>query len=836
MDRYEIGTLTTRCFPRICTCRSLLTDRLPCLLLSSVRQIGKGSFGSVYLVQRRSDGGQFVMKKMPVSRVPAKEMEAYHNEVRLLSELQHPGIVAYIESFLDQQTAQMCIIMSYCEGGDLAHFLSSRASPSSPSPPSPLPEAEILYHFVQMLLALLFMHDKHILHRDLKTANIFIKNGLIQLGDLGISKALSSSSSFASTCIGTPYYMSPELFKSRPYNHKSDVWALGCVLYEMCAGGRHAFDAASLNGLAAKIMKGGYAGIGSGYSRQTQQLIAAMLQVNPSLRPSVREILCMPPVRRSLRRFVHVVLRHRDFWRDKDVDNFTRQIQRLGMQDMIAEVSSGAAVPPLHPAAAAPLPAAAGGMVVVGVGGRKDVRKALDLLGEEEREKVRMEKKLAELREMQAERERKLRDREKLKDRGERRRSGGKEQQPALPPSQTPAVAAAAAVLERRREEEQRRREEEARRRRERERERERLREWEKEKERQQREAEERRRRQAEQSRERERRQREERERAAVQVRVLQRERESERLQRRLYDEKAEQERQEMERIRSEGEELKRNLQQLQETEEEEQGAAAGSEKERVMQRRDRERKQREAEEMQRLRAARRDYREEKSRALERKEAVEGKRAAAGAGLEEREAEDGDVRSSDAAREDEDDDAAAAAERAAMEAGKLRIEQLTAHLQDYGKRLQTLRTTMQVTALIQESLTEDGDDDEQDEAEAADGEEGEEAEEEAEAAAAHSSLLVSVEERMRALGRECVRVFGKELFVRLYGLIAESRDAGVGEEEIEDGIRQREEGRGAAGAADERWRRWRLVDQLIFMESHCDNAAEEEEQQAIQRY
>ena len=793
----------------------------------------------MYLVQRRSDGVQFVMKKMPVSRsAPAKEMESYHNEVRLLSELQHPGIVSYLESFLDPHSAQMCIIMSYCEGGDLAHFLSSRSSPSSPSPASPLPEAEILYHFVQMLLALLFMHDKHILHRDLKTANIFIRNGLIQLGDLGISKALSSSSSFASTCIGTPYYMSPELFKSRPYNHKSDVWALGCVLYEMCAGGRHAFDAASLNGLAAKIMKGGYAGVGSGYSRQTQQLIAAMLQVNPSLRPSVRDILCMPPVRRSLRRFVHVVLRHRDFWRDRDVDNFTRQIQRLGMQDMIAEVAIAGPAPPLPPAAAAaasPLPAAGAGMVVVGVGGRKDVRKALELLGEEEREKVRMEKKLAELSEMQAERERKLRDREKLKERAERRRSGGKEQQPALAAAATPAVAAAAAVLERRREEEQRRREEDVRRRRERERERERLRDWEKEKERQQREAEERRRRQAEQSRERERerRQREERERdrerAAVQVRVLQRERESERLQRRLYDEKAEQERQEMERIRSEGEELKRHLQQLQDTEEEEQGAAAGSEKERVIQRRERERRQREAEEMQRLRAARRDYREEKSRALERKEAVEGKRAAAAAGLEEREADDADVRS-DAAREEEDaeTEAAEAAERVAMEAGKLRLEQLTAHLHEYGKRLQTLRTTMQVTALIQESLTEDGDDDEQDEAEAADGEEAEQ-----EAEAAHSSLLVSVEERMRALGRECVRVLGKELFVRLYRHIAECRDAGVGEDEIEDGIRQRETASGAAAAGDERWRRWRLVDQLLFMESHCDSAADDEEQRTI---
>src|ERR1700712_3434731 len=106
-----------------------------------------------------------------------------------------------------------------------------------------------------------------------------MKSGLIQLGDFGISKALTGSHDFASTCIGTPYYMSPELFKNRPYNHKSDVWALGCILYELCTM-RHAFDAQSLNGLAQKIMKGGYPHIASPfYSKQMTHLIASMLNV-----------------------------------------------------------------------------------------------------------------------------------------------------------------------------------------------------------------------------------------------------------------------------------------------------------------------------------------------------------------------------------------------------------------------------------------------------------------------------------------------------------------------------------------------------------------------------
>ena len=77
------------------------------------------------------------------------------------------------------------------------------------------------------------------------------------LSRTGIAKVLDSTKDFANTCIGTPYYMSPELFKNKPYGYKSDVWALGCVLYEMC-NLRHAFDAQSINGLAVKILRGSY--------------------------------------------------------------------------------------------------------------------------------------------------------------------------------------------------------------------------------------------------------------------------------------------------------------------------------------------------------------------------------------------------------------------------------------------------------------------------------------------------------------------------------------------------------------------------------------------------
>ena len=774
-----------------------------------MRQIGKGSFGSVFLVGRRSDGAQFVLKKMAIKNVPQKELDAYQNEVTLLSELQHPSIVSYVESFLDQASSHMCIVMSYCEGGDLSHFLTARSHSSQP-----LPEAEVLYHLVQMLLALLFMHDKHILHRDLKTQNVFIKNGLLQLGDLGISKALGTANDFASTCIGTPYYMSPELFKNKPYNHKSDVWALGCVLYEMCCM-KHAFDASSLNGLAAKIMKGGYHGIGPQYSRHTRELIGAMLSVNPAARPSVREILGLAFMRRHVTRFVHVVCRHVDFYREADVHNFVRQIQRLGFADML---STDAPAP--APSAPKPVDSPA-------------VRNTLEQLGLEERERQRMERKLTELKELQAERERRVREKERAKDREvakvEKRRSGGKDGPVA-------GVAVVGVGVERRREEESsRRKEEEGKRRREREKERERLLQWEKEKDRQ-READDRKRRLLDLIRERERRDadlavRRQREAAAAQLSAKKAAAPARpEAKHGDADAKAEWDGLELEKIRREREALERRLEAAE--------GEAMTEKERVLRRKELEKRERERQQTEQLSQARRDYSHERVKAIEWNKAVvhghpillPSSSPAPSPPLSSAphppppqphpsHPQPDPTPSSAADEEEEEDDV----ERADMEDGRHRIELLTAHLREYGQRLQTLRTTVQVTALIQEASADlpASDDDvspplspSQPPAEPS----------------GVGDLFVSIEERMRLLGRECVRLMGRELFVRVYDWVRECKDRGEGGEEIEAGLGEKE---GKGGDAEERWKHWPLVDQLIFMEEHCEDD-EDAQAEAVQ--
>lgn len=152
--------------------------------------------------------------------------------------------MAYKDSFMDREQ-HLNIVMIHCEGGDIYQKIRVK---------KPFPESQILDWFSQMSLAMFYLHEQKILHRDLKTQNVFLKNSRVRLGDFGIAKVLDSTRDLANTCIGTPYYMSPELFKYKPYSYKSDIWSMGCCLYEMC-NLRHAFDAQSINGLAIKILK-----------------------------------------------------------------------------------------------------------------------------------------------------------------------------------------------------------------------------------------------------------------------------------------------------------------------------------------------------------------------------------------------------------------------------------------------------------------------------------------------------------------------------------------------------------------------------------------------------
>ncbi|XP_019390149.1 PREDICTED: serine/threonine-protein kinase Nek1 isoform X5 [Crocodylus porosus] len=247
-----------------------------------VQKIGEGSFGKAVLVKSKENGKQYVIKEISISKMSNKEREESRREVAVLANMKHPNIVLYRESF--EENGCLYIVMDYCEGGDLFKKINAQKGVL-------FSEDQIMDWFVQICLALKHVHERKILHRDIKSQNIFLtKDGTIQLGDFGIARVLNSTVELARTCIGTPYYLSPEICQNKPYNNKSDIWALGCVLYEMCTL-KHAFEAGNMKNLVLKIISGSFPPVSMHYSYDLRNLLSQLFKRNPRDRPSVNSIL-----------------------------------------------------------------------------------------------------------------------------------------------------------------------------------------------------------------------------------------------------------------------------------------------------------------------------------------------------------------------------------------------------------------------------------------------------------------------------------------------------------------------------------------------------------------
>ena len=249
-------------------------------------RIGAGTYASVYKVQRKIDKQILVLKKIPFYLNENKaNIEDAKNEARILKQLEYKYIVKCFDSF--EENNSLNIVMEYCEKGDLATLLKDYKQKNKY-----LPENLIWKFFIQISLGLAYIHYHKILHRDLKTLNIFLTKNLdIKIGDLGVAKILQNTL-HAYTFIGTPFYLSPEICEEKPYNEKSDVWALGCILYELCTF-KHPYNAKNQPALFLKIISGNYDPIGDNYnySNDLKKMIESLLEKNYINRPSMKEII-----------------------------------------------------------------------------------------------------------------------------------------------------------------------------------------------------------------------------------------------------------------------------------------------------------------------------------------------------------------------------------------------------------------------------------------------------------------------------------------------------------------------------------------------------------------
>ena len=215
-----------------------------------------------------------------------------YNEASIMKKLLHPNVISFKDVFKDTKLDYFYIVMEYANDGDLSKKIKTQKNKIIGE--KYFSEEKIMQYFYQICRGLQYIHSKNIIHRDIKSQNIFLmKNGKIKIGDFGIAKALTNTKNNATTIIGTPYYFSPEIINGEPYNYKTDIWSLGVVLYEMCCL-KLPFESNNIAQLSIKIMKGKYDPIPNRYSKNMANLIKNMLNIDQKLRPNINEVMQSP--------------------------------------------------------------------------------------------------------------------------------------------------------------------------------------------------------------------------------------------------------------------------------------------------------------------------------------------------------------------------------------------------------------------------------------------------------------------------------------------------------------------------------------------------------------
>ncbi|KAJ7939780.1 kinase-like domain-containing protein [Mycena leptocephala] len=277
-------------------------------LYEVVEEIGKGAFGIVTKVRRKDNGRIFARKEINFGSMTEQDVLQLMTEVHVLEHIKHDHIIYYQERYVDVESKRLYIVTEYCAGGDLSAIILRAVKQKKY-----ITEDTVWTYFMQILSALEYCHNTgegrsdvnwkgQILHRDLKPANVLLDQfNTVKLGDFGLAKVLPEGR-FGDTFAGTPYYMSPEMIQGTIYNHKSDIWSLGCLIYHLCVL-RPLFHQAESQDELNKLIQGAeIPSLPKYYTQSLNDIVQTMLVRNPEMRPSAAALLKHERIQFSMER------------------------------------------------------------------------------------------------------------------------------------------------------------------------------------------------------------------------------------------------------------------------------------------------------------------------------------------------------------------------------------------------------------------------------------------------------------------------------------------------------------------------------------------------------